>query len=225
MHRNLTAEMDALLQSDLHMWVALYHQWTGPDCAERSRVILTRDELDTEKRFRFEEDRLRYRTTRFVVRTVLSRYAPIRAADWRFKTNIFGRPEILNPEGEDLRFNISHSRGVIVLALTRARDVGVDVERVNGFDISWDLVTRYFASDEIAQLAGSSGASFQRKFYEFWTLKESYIKARGLGFSLPLDRFGFDLRMDGCIKLSVSTGISRSTRLRLSMCLPLSRGE
>ena len=96
------------------------------------RRLLTADEHERMARFVFERDRRAFLLTRALVRTTLSRYAAVAPADWRFIANVHGRPEILDrPEGvPDLRFNISHTDGLIACAVTIGREVGVDVENI-----------------------------------------------------------------------------------------------
>jgi 4'-phosphopantetheinyl transferase len=90
-----------------------------------------------------------------------------------------------------LRFSISHTHSLIVLAVTRGRALGVDVENVCARDASLDIAERFFSPSEVATLAGAPAKEQRDRFFEYWTLKESYIKARGMGLSLPLDKFSF----------------------------------
>src|SRR5262245_60590630 len=96
------------------------------------RALLTPDEHERMHRFVFERDQVSFLLTRALVRTTLSRYAAIAPCDWRFVANDYGRPEILErPAGvPDLRFNISHTDGLIACAVAVGREVGVDVENV-----------------------------------------------------------------------------------------------
>ena len=101
-----------------------------------------------------------------------------------------GRPEILDapPGTPDLRFNISHTDGLIACAVTIGREVGVDVEHI-GRHLTHDVAGRFFAADEVTDLRGLPFEDQQRVFFDYWTLKEAYIKARGFGLALPLGEF------------------------------------
>lgn len=158
------------------------------------RQIMTPDEHERMARFVFEKDRRAFLLTRALVRTTLSRYAPVAPAAWRFITNVHGRPEILDrPSGvPDLRFNISHTNGLIACAVTIGREVGVDVEHI-GRHLTHDIAGRHFAPAEVADLRSLSEEDQRTVFYDYWTLKESYIKARGFGLALPLGDFAFKL--------------------------------
>jgi len=156
--------------------------------------LMSRDEHERMARLVFERDRQRFLLTRALVRNMLSRYAPVKPADWQFIANAHGRPEILDaPAGvPDLRFNISHTDGLIACAVTIGREVGVDVEHVNR-RLTQDVATRFFAPAEVAHLQSLTEDEQDRVFFDYWTLKEAYIKARGFGLSLPLADFAFHL--------------------------------
>lgn len=158
------------------------------------RTLLSHDEHERMARFVFDKDRRAFLLTRALVRTMLSRYAAIAPADWRFIPNVHGRPEILDrPAGvADLRFNISHTDGLIACAVTVGREVGVDVEHI-GRRLAHDVAGRHFAPREVQDLRQLPEDEQQRVFFDYWTLKESYIKARGFGLALPLGDFAFTL--------------------------------
>ena len=162
------------------------------------RTLMSEDEHDRMQRFVFERDQRDFLLTRALVRTMLSRYAAIAPCDWRFIANAHGRPEILDrPSGvPDLRFNISHTDGLIACAVTIGREVGVDVEHVSRH-LTHDVAGRFFAPGEVTDLRKLSEQDQQRVFFDYWTLKEAYIKARGFGLALPLGDFAFKLNPPG----------------------------
>lgn len=157
-------------------------------------ALLTEDERQRMARLVFDRDRRRFLLTRALVRTMLSRYAPVAPADWRFVANVHGRPEIVErPRGvPDLRFNISHTDGLIACAVTIGREVGIDVEHI-GRRLTHDVAGRFFAPREVSDLQALPAEEQPRAFFDYWTLKEAYIKARGLGLALPLGDFAFTL--------------------------------
>ena len=145
-------------------------------------------------RFVFERDRRSFLITRALVRTTLSRYAAVPPAEWAFIANVHGRPEILDrPRGvPDLRFNLSHTEGLIACAVTIGREVGVDVEHVQR-RLTHDIADRFFAPREVQDLKALPADEQPKAFFDYWTLKEAYIKARGFGLALPLADFAFQL--------------------------------
>jgi 4'-phosphopantetheinyl transferase len=186
--------MDLLPLNAVH--VDLVHPDSVDASAQREAylALLSPDEHERMARLIFERDRRRFLLTRALVRTMLSRYAPVAPAHWTFITNVHGRPEILDrPTGTpDLRFNISHTDGLIACAVTIGREVGVDVEHV-GRRLTHDVAGRFFAPREVEDLGRLPDDDQQRMFFDYWTLKEAYIKARGFGLALPLADFAFEL--------------------------------
>jgi 4'-phosphopantetheinyl transferase len=159
------------------------------DDAERARAA----------RFRFDADRETYRAAHVLLRRALSALAPPAPARWRFVAGSHGRPEIDTaacPAAAGLRFNLSHGRGLVCCAVTRAAPVGVDGECRRPLRDRAALAERFFAPSEAAAVHAAEGAGSDaaaERFYAFWTLKEAYVKALGLGLSMGLDRFAFSL--------------------------------
>jgi 4'-phosphopantetheinyl transferase len=157
-------------------------------------ALLSPDEHARMARFVFDRDRRAFLLTRALVRTTLSRYASVPPADWQFIANVHGRPEILDrPAGvPDLRFNLSHTDGLIACAVTIGREVGVDIEQIHR-QVTHDVAGRFFAPNEVTDLRSLPADEQDKAFFDYWTLKEAYIKARGFGLALPLGDFAFKL--------------------------------
>lgn len=185
-----------LVASERHIdvWLAYYNEISDPSLHAAYRSLLTEEERGKEFRFYFPDDQRRYLVTRAMVRTVLSRYLPaVDPRSWRFANNSYGRPEICNLSSAEcgLRFNISHTRGLIAIGVAHQRELGVDVENLRTREVSLDIADRFFAEPEVAELATVPKRRQQDRFFEYWTFKESYIKARGMGLSIPLEQFSF----------------------------------
>ncbi|WP_193316973.1 4'-phosphopantetheinyl transferase family protein [Janthinobacterium sp. FT14W] len=171
------------------------------------RQLLNDSERAQQTRFHFADDRLRYLVTRAMVRTVLSRYAAVAPSAWEFTTNAYGRPGLAAHHGiPALRFNISHTRGLIALAVSAGRALGVDVEHVAARAGASGIASHFFSSVEAAALASLPQEQRQERFFEYWTFKESYIKARGRGLSLPLDQFSFHFPDPQAVHISFDEG-------------------
>lgn len=168
----------------------------APPPPEACAALLSGDERERRAHFVFEKDRRLFLAARVLVRTVLSRYAAVDPADWRFAPGSHGRPHIAAPAlAHGLHFNLSHARGLVACAVSAAHPaVGVDVERLDRAVDPLGLAGRYFAPSEVEALRACPAADRIPLFFTYWTLKESYIKARGLGLSLPLDGFAFAVR-------------------------------
>jgi 4'-phosphopantetheinyl transferase len=182
---------------DVRVWILRAPENAGVEQARRCEAILSPDELARMKRFRFETDRRRYLFAHALVRHTLSRYAPhTPPAGWRFETNGYGRPHIAGTAAPPLRFNLSHTAGLVACVVALDRDVGVDVEHMRPArgDFGLEIAPQYFAPGEVTALSAQPVANQRDWFFAFWTLKEAYIKARGVGLALPLAGFTFDLR-------------------------------
>lgn len=174
---------------------------------ERFRGLLAPEESLRHDRFLVAGARDEYLVGRALVRTTLSHYGATEPQDWRFVANAYGRPAIAGDNAEKLVFNLSHTRGLVALAVASGAGaggadggeppaIGVDVETVSRASACRDLAGRYFAPSEAAFVRQADGSKLDERFFAFWTLKEAYIKARGMGLALPLDGFAFDVRSD-----------------------------
>jgi 4'-phosphopantetheinyl transferase len=158
-------------------------------------ALLSDDERHRLEQFRFERDRHLFLIAHALVRITLSRHENVEPQAWRFRTGSYGRPEIAEPRSR-LRFNISRRQGLAACAVILDRDIGIDVEYVSK-DFPADVAERFFSPKERSSLLGASIEARPGLFLEYWTLKEAYIKARGLGLSLPLNRFSLEKGSDG----------------------------
>ena len=205
------ASHDPLIASEhrIDVWLAHYGEISDPRLHGEYRALLTDEERGKEFRFYFPDDQRRYLVTRAMVRTVLSRYLDVAPTNWRFANNSYGRPEIANLSRAEcaLCFNISHTRGLIALAVTQHRELGVDVENVQTREVSIDIADRFFARAEVSELATVPPERQQDRFFEYWTFKESYIKARGMGLSIPLGQFSFHYPHERAVQLAVEPAL------------------
>ncbi len=110
---------------------------------------------------------------------------------WIWREGPHGRPEIAAPDA-DLHFNLSHSAGVVVCALARGRTIGVDVEDLSRRAPDPAIVTRYCSPAEAEDVC-AQGDRWRDRFLTYWTLKEAYLKARGLGIAVHLSDISFTL--------------------------------
>jgi 4'-phosphopantetheinyl transferase len=156
-------------------------------------ALLPHDERQQIRRFSHEPSRRQSLASRVLMRTVLASYLGEDPWSLRFHRNKYGKPSLEPPSKPALEFNLSHTHGLVVCAVTRQHALGVDVEPCQRRTDYLGLARRFFARPEITLLEQRTPAEQPRTFIELWTLKEAFIKARGMGLSLPLDSFAFEL--------------------------------
>ncbi|CAN95221.1 4'-phosphopantetheinyl transferase superfamily protein [Sorangium sp. So ce448] len=177
-----------------HLWYVFCDSARDEALLEAYHRLMAPDEAAQQARFLFAENRHEYLLTRALVRTVLSKYANVAPEAWSFVRNEFGRPQIAGPPGvPPIRFNLSNTRGLIACLVALDRDVGVDVEDTERASSAVDIADRFFSPGEVRALRALPPERQRARFFEYWTLKESYIKARGMGLAIPLDQFSFHL--------------------------------
>lgn len=192
---------EELRAGEVHVW-HLDPDRLGAEALARCRAVASPEELRQERRFRIEGPRRLHLAARGLLRTRLALYTGVEPAAWRFAPGRWGRPEIEAPDGFSwLRFNLSHTRGRVACALARGVEVGVDVEDVERQGRLLDVAHRYFAPPEVEELFRLPEPERLARFFDYWTLKEAYIKARGMGLALPLSRFAFLLDRPGPIRM------------------------
>lgn len=190
---NASGPRAALRPDEVRVAYAFTDRLAGPDRAA-AHALLGDGERARCRKLLFEEDRVSFVAAHALLRSALSEVAAVDPSRWRFSAPARGRPEIEAPAVHPrLRFSLSHTAGLVACAVTRERDVGVDVERVAARSGSAALAERYFSPSEKRRLAGLPPAAAQSLFFDLWTLKEAWAKARGLGLRLPLDATSFEL--------------------------------
>jgi 4'-phosphopantetheinyl transferase len=183
--------LNALADDEAHVWIA------GPAVVEHVESdggldLLGAEERARASRFAFERDRRAYVVAHAVLRNALAGYLDADPAALRFAAGTHGRPELEGAGGRPpLRFNLSHTRGLAACVVTRAMDCGADVEHLGpGADYA-GLAPTVLSPAELEAWARLAASERERRFIELWTLKEAYMKGRGLGLSLRPAEVGF----------------------------------
>lgn len=155
--------------------------------------VLQDEERERNGRFLFAHLRRDHAVAHAAQRVALSRGSSVPPSAWRYRRTEHGRPYVSAPADAAPFFNLSHTEGAIAVATSRDAELGVDVERRVERPNTLDIAPNYFAPSEVAALRGAPAHERLAVFFAFWSLKEAYIKARGLGLAIPLDAFAFDL--------------------------------
>lgn len=177
------------MTTKVDIWIAEPPQIDDPELLAAYDRLLSDEERTRQRAFVFEKNRHEHLVARALVRSTLSKYAATAPAAWRFSRNAHGRPAIDPPSV--LRFNLSHHPTMVVCAVTTGGDIGVDVEPMDRGSQILTMANSTFARRELDDLRSLSGEHACDRAVSLWTLKEAYIKARGLGLALPLDGFAF----------------------------------
>lgn len=179
----------------VHVWRA--HLDLPSHRLPRLARLLSPDEVRRGERFFFEADRRRFIVARGVLRMILGRYLGLSPVELCFCYGPHGKPELAPEHGDGrLHFNLAHSHGLALYAVTYDRQVGIDVEYMRPHLASRAVAERFFAPEEVERLASLPEKSQGEAFFCCWTRKEAYIKARGDGLVLPLDRFSVSVVPD-----------------------------
>jgi 4'-phosphopantetheinyl transferase len=186
--RSLPPHRVSLSSGEVHVWRAPLDVAAGEIC--EFEQFLASEERARAARFHFERDRDRFVAARGTLRRLLGRYVGCPPAALRFSYNGSGKP-LLEAEtgGMDVRFNLSHSHDQAVYAITREREVGIDVEWIERGSTMDGIAELYFSPREVTALRGLPPARRIEAFFRCWVQKEAFIKATGEGLQISLQSF------------------------------------
>jgi 4'-phosphopantetheinyl transferase len=176
------------------------HVWRAPLSLSAARIhelrqTLSTDELERAESFRFLKDRQRFIAARGILRAILSRYLKVEPGLLRFCYNAYGKPALDSGTGRsnEISFNMAHSGQLAVYALTLTRQLGIDIEHIRAVPDYERIAEQFFSPQEQSALRAIPAHLKSEAFFNCWTRKEAYVKARGEGLSLPLDQFAVSL--------------------------------
>ena len=181
-------EVTPLCEDEVHVRIA------SLDCRQSERIvfesILAEDEINRANRFHFKKDRERFVAGRGLLRMILSSYVGMPANEIIFTYGCHGKPGLRRQDGRPaIEFNLAHSAGTAIYAITRDRPVGIDIEFVNHEFPIESVAERVFSKVEVAAFRSLPRDMQRTAFFKCWTRKEAFIKALGDGLSCPLADF------------------------------------
>ncbi len=181
-----------LLPDEVHVWRASLEG--TPSQRNTLYTTLADDERQRAARFHADRDRNHYITARGILRALLGLYLQRRPNHLRFSYNTYGKPALsAHYEATSLHFNLSHSGQLVLYTFTSSRELGIDIELTRPDFAREQIAEQFFSSRENIALRALPDAQHTLGFFNCWTRKEAYVKARGQGLSLPLDRFDVSL--------------------------------
>lgn len=174
-----------------HLWLA------EPASSDEQLLVFESDLLSNQERgraakFVFGRDRRLYVFAHAFLRIVLSKYLDRPPRSIHFTANAHGRPELdWKSDNPPLRFNLAHTAGLTACVVSRSADCGVDAECIDRRIDYVQLAPAVLAAAEIEHLETLPPDAARRRFFEIWTLKEAYVKARGVGLAFPIRSISF----------------------------------
>ncbi len=186
-----------LPENEIHIWQVALSDVDPAALTQQALARLQAKEIVRYERLVQQRHRLEFLLGKWLTRICLSEYTGLALGDWQFTYNAYGKPQPREGLGVQAPyFNLSHSHGRAVLAVGRTPELGVDIEFTGRKRRVAQIAHRYFAEEEIQALRALPHSDQPSRFYELWSLKEAYIKARGLGLAIPLRSFAYSFSPD-----------------------------
>jgi 4'-phosphopantetheinyl transferase len=177
---------------EIHVWHAALDR--DENVIAQLETTLSLEENVRADRFHFANDKNRFVVARGLLRELLGRYLHRAPASLEFSYGQHGKPSLSGGNvSSGLCFNLSHSSGLVVYAIARERNLGIDVEHVRAEFAGEDIARRYFSVREVSDLRTLPPEAKVEGFFHCWTRKEAYLKATGMGLQIPLDSFSVSL--------------------------------
>jgi 4'-phosphopantetheinyl transferase len=191
-----------LTEDEVHVWkLDLRLPATG---LVRMMSFLSRDELERAEKLSHQLHRRRSIAARGRLRELLASYTDRAPAEIEFEYGALGKPYLKSAgRSSGVLFNLSHSKDVVLFAITRRRKVGVDIEYIKPGGNYLAVAQFYFSERERSQLAALPERARQEAFFHGWARKEAFIKALGLGLAFPLDDFSVSVHPEAAGLLEV----------------------
>ena len=184
-----------ILHNEAYLWFCHPQFFQDKGLLSEFESVLSAAESERLQRFRFEKDRHSFLVSHAMLRHVLSKYLDLEPSMLQFDTNDHGKPELVNVTGSSLlRFNLTHTEGLSACVVTLNKACGIDAESVHRKNNIAAVAKRMFAAEELAFLASCGNTELH--FYDFWTLREAYVKAVGTGLAGSSCDFYFSLQPD-----------------------------
>jgi 4'-phosphopantetheinyl transferase len=177
----------SILENEVHIWFCRPETLKDEEKLVAYRSVLSAQEIQQHERFHFEKDKHSYLVSHALLRHTLSKYASVDASQWKFSCNAHGKPELvkrttaLDSGIPALDFNLTHTDGLCACVVTLGKACGIDAENIHRTNRLSAVAQRMFADEELLILDENSDGQYQ--FFNFWTLREAYVKALGTGLA------------------------------------------
>ena len=215
--------------TDVILWPNEVHVWRASLDQPESHLqwlaqTLAADERLRVERFYFERDRKRFIAGRGILRTILGCYLGIEPSHLQFCYSPLGKPTLAETSGgSSLRFNLTHSQGLALYAITYEREVGVDLERIRFIAEAEQIIDLYFSAREKVVFHALATHEKREALFTWWTRKEAYLKASGEGLTETLNQIDVSLTPGEPARLlSIGGDVQEAARWSLRELRPAS---
>ncbi|MBA2735369.1 MAG: 4'-phosphopantetheinyl transferase superfamily protein [Pyrinomonadaceae bacterium] len=192
---------------EAHVWLARLDEETA---AESERLI-SDDERNRAERFRFERDKKRFIAARGFLRVILGKYLRTNPRRIHFEYSKYGKPFLGRELQSSIKFNLSHSDGLALYAVTDGREIGIDIERIKSSFVDETMASQCLTKQEIVRFRLLPKKERDLFFFDCWTRKEAYLKARGNGLLLPVNEIETSLSSEFLTSFLQTDSASRQT--------------
>ena len=193
--------MKKLEKSQVHLWFASFENFDLRLVYEKYADWLNLEEIDRMSLYKSRRLREHFVLGRIFLKLILSKYINCEPSTFKFNSDKRGKLFLCPSNQPSLFFNVSHSHDRLVIAVSRIRELGVDIEFTEEKRAILKIAKRYFSQQEFQDLCNLPKSLQVRRFYELWTLKESVLKAYGVGLSGHLSQIKFAFPASGQIDM------------------------
>jgi 4'-phosphopantetheinyl transferase len=210
----VASELAQTLGERISLYFGILDAVDTPQANEACFATLSSAEKQRAECFVLERHRRQYIFAHGLLRVALSRFVPeVQPSDWCFVANGYGRPFIAAPEiARTVYFSLSHTEGCVACVVSGCEAVGVDVEEIREGQSLFATAQSNFSPEEIGALRVLKPADMVYRFFDYWTLKEAYLKARGTGINLPLNQFSILISSDQKIGIRFALEIADDSK-------------
>ena len=201
------SEYHKLLATQAHIWFCHPSEFDNSYELDLAKNWLSKEELKKYQKIFYKEDRIQYLVSHVMLRRVLSEYIDLHPKLWQYDSNSYGKPFIsYKHKIINLQFNLSHTRRLIALIITQKENCGIDIELIRPLNDYFNIARLVFSQNErITMSKINNNDVLKNYFFSLWTLKEAYIKARGIGLSLDLKKISFSFGKNKSINLFIES--------------------
>ena len=196
----------SILENEVHIWFCRPETIKDEEKLVTYRSVLSTQEIQQHDRFHFDKDKHSYLVSHALLRYALSKYSTVEASQWQFSCNSHGKPELkqhtadLDIDAPAIKFNLTHTEGLCACVVTLHRACGIDAENIHRKNRLAAVAQRMFAEEELKVLHENTQDTHQ--FYNFWTLREAYVKALGTGLAGSSKDYYFSVDPDGSVDVN-----------------------